>query len=168
MSRTALRRQLAVLSLLFMGLAVSVPASAQRGNPAVLGKLWQSRYNGPGGSSDGATALGVSPDGATVFVTGYSFGSKTSYDYATVAYDATSGSERWVARYKGQRNDFATVPGTSGQLERLSTQPQGMRLQDLWLSIGTVWSGAPCLLRRQVGALGWSVSPRCPTADSGR
>jgi hypothetical protein len=52
--------------------------------------LWVRRYNGPGNNVDVATALGVSPDGSKVFVTGFSFGSGTNYDHATVAYSASS------------------------------------------------------------------------------
>ena len=50
--------------------------------------LWASRYNGPGNETDSPTALGVSPDGSSVFVTGGSAGSTGNYDYATVAYRA--------------------------------------------------------------------------------
>jgi hypothetical protein len=39
-----------------------------------------------------------------VFVTGYSAGYNTSLDYATVAYDGTTGTERWVTRYNGPGN----------------------------------------------------------------
>ena len=42
--------------------------------------------------------MAVSPDGQTVFVTGYS-GSSTGDDYATVAYNAATGTPRWVKRY---------------------------------------------------------------------
>jgi hypothetical protein len=105
-TRTTLARQLALLSLWCMTLAISgsLPARAEGANPAARGTLWKARYNGPGSSSDGAAALGVSPDGATVFVTGYSFDPNTSYDDATVAYDAASGTRRWVARYNGPGN----------------------------------------------------------------
>jgi len=65
---------------------------------------WAARYNGPGNVDDVATAVGAAPDGATVFVTGYSAGSNTSLDYATVAYDAATGTERWLARYNGPGN----------------------------------------------------------------
>jgi hypothetical protein len=46
-------------------------------------------------------ALGVSPDGTTVFVSGTSIGRDGSFDYATVAYDASTGHGLWLARYNG-------------------------------------------------------------------
>jgi hypothetical protein len=67
--------------------------------------LWVKRYNGPGDDADYALALGVSPDGSAVFVTGYSYGSPFTIDYATVAYDASTGATLWVRRYNGPGND---------------------------------------------------------------
>jgi PQQ-like domain len=74
-------------------------------------ELWVARYDGPGHSYDLARALGVSPDGSTVYVTGQSFGTATNSDYGTVAYDASTGAELWTARYDGARNgpDAATA-----------------------------------------------------------
>src|SRR4030095_2468871 len=65
--------------------------------------LWLRRYNGPGNGSDSAQAIAVSPDGAKVFVTGYSDGADPgfSFDYATVAYDVATGRKLWLARYNG-------------------------------------------------------------------
>ena len=68
-------------------------------------KRWVARYNGPADDVDAASSLGVSPDGSRVFVTGESYGSTHTYDYATVAYDASSGTKRWVARYSGSADD---------------------------------------------------------------
>src|SRR5207302_8926010 len=78
-------------------------------------QLWAKRYNGPGNSDDGATALGVTPDGSTVFVTGTSWGSGTNVDYATLAYDASTGAKLWVKRYNGPVNnaDVAAAVGVS-------------------------------------------------------
>jgi len=78
-------------------------------------QLWVKRYNGPGNGDDGAHALGVSPDGSKVFVTGPSEGSASSYDYATVAYGASAGAQLWVKRYNGPANggDGAQALGVS-------------------------------------------------------
>jgi uncharacterized delta-60 repeat protein len=63
---------------------------------------WVARYDGPAGSEDDATALAVDHFG-DVFVTGRSTGLGTSYDFATVKYDAT-GAQMWAARYDGPAN----------------------------------------------------------------
>src|SRR5207249_4915568 len=78
-------------------------------------RLWVKRYNGPGNAYDLARALGVSPDGTTVFVTGSSLRSASTYDYATVAYDASTGARLWVKRYNGPANgsDGAYALGVS-------------------------------------------------------
>ena len=78
-------------------------------NASTGARLWVKRFNGVGNSCDFATALGVSPDGSTVLVTGQSVGSGTGYDYATVAYNASTGGQLWVKRYNGAINsdDFA-------------------------------------------------------------
>jgi DNA-binding beta-propeller fold protein YncE len=75
-------------------------------------KLWESRYNGPGNSYDYPAGLGVSPDGSKVFVTGQSDGTGSA-DYATVAYDSTTGSQQWVSRYDNGSNDGALALGLS-------------------------------------------------------
>jgi hypothetical protein len=49
---------------------------------AATGKqLWASRYNSPESGDDDADSVAVSPDGTTVFVTGWA-----AVGYATVAY----------------------------------------------------------------------------------
>src|SRR5262249_259356 len=59
-------------------------------------QLWVSRYNGPTSGFDRAFKVAVSPDGAAVYVTGWSDGGATSFDYATVAYNAATGAQLWV------------------------------------------------------------------------
>ncbi len=67
-------------------------------------QLWAAPYDGSIKDDDAPASLGVSPDGSRVFVTGESAGSGSSFDYATLAYDANSGAKLWVARYNGPGN----------------------------------------------------------------
>jgi DNA-binding beta-propeller fold protein YncE len=69
-------------------------------------QLWLKRYDGPAGSYDVAYALGVSPDGSTVYVTGTSRGLTSDLDYATIAYDASTGERLWARRSNGAGNSF--------------------------------------------------------------
>ncbi len=73
-------------------------------NAATGARLWVARYTGPAGSTGNfANALAVSPDGSKVFVTGASagkpIGNVSQYEYATVAYDSSTGASRWVRRF---------------------------------------------------------------------
>ena len=51
-------------------------------------RRWVSRYNGPGNSSDGGSAVVVSPGGGAVYVTGSSERALSAFtsDFATIAY----------------------------------------------------------------------------------
>src|SRR3990172_2375144 len=68
--------------------------------------LWVRRYNGPGNNTDLARALAVDGSG-NLYVTGWSVGSGTGDDYATIKY-SPAGDTVWVRRYNG--------PGNSGDL----------------------------------------------------
>ncbi|MHC4559546.1 MAG: SBBP repeat-containing protein [Planctomycetota bacterium] len=65
-------------------------------------ELWVARYNGPGNYYDNSKDIDVDGSG-NVYVTGWSKGSGTYYDYATIKYDP-NGNEQWVARYDGPAN----------------------------------------------------------------
>ncbi|MCI0746751.1 MAG: SBBP repeat-containing protein [Verrucomicrobia subdivision 3 bacterium] len=62
-------------------------------------ELWAARYDGPGNDFDRPTDLAVDEAG-NVYVTGYSWGSKTREDIVIIKYDS-SGNQLWVARYDG-------------------------------------------------------------------
>ncbi len=68
---------------------------------------WVRRYNGQGNGLDGATALTVDLSG-NIYVTGYSLGYLSYFDYATIKY-YPNGDTAWVRRYNGvaNGNDFA-------------------------------------------------------------
>ncbi|MBI4728404.1 MAG: PQQ-binding-like beta-propeller repeat protein [Acidobacteria bacterium] len=83
--------------------------------------LWEARHNGPGGLSDVANSVAVSPDGTGVFVTGSTTSSGSDPDYATVAYDASSGAPLWVARYEGPADGDDRAYG-------LAASPNGVRV----------------------------------------
>lgn len=91
-------------------------------------RLWARRYDGPADGDDLAFGVAGSPDSSTVFVTGWS--RSTSYDYATIAYDVSTGTKIWLKRFDGpghfddQASDIASAPdgstvfvtGTSGKV----------------------------------------------------
>ena len=66
--------------------------------------LWAKRYNGPRKSSDSANALALDAQG-NVYVTGYSMGDGSNYDYATIKY-SPNGERLWVRRYNGPGNGW--------------------------------------------------------------
>jgi hypothetical protein len=82
----------------------TIKYDASNGNEVWLAAA---RYDGPASGLDQAIAIAV--DGAgDVYVTGESEGVGTGSDYATIKYDASDGSEVWLAaaRYDGPANGF--------------------------------------------------------------
>jgi hypothetical protein len=79
---------------------------------------WVQRYNGPGNNQDVATSIAVDAVG-NVYVTGFSTGNGTSFDYCTIKYN-TSGVQQWVQRYNGTDNNddmaFSIVVDGSGSI----------------------------------------------------
>jgi len=80
---------------LCVGLVIILPTIS-------LAQGWVARYNGPDNYYDLAWAIALG-NSDNVYVTGWSWGSGTYMDYATVKYDS-SGVEQWVARYNGPGN----------------------------------------------------------------
>lgn len=69
--------------------------------------LWTNRYNGVGNKHDNASAIAVDGSG-NVFVTGYSAGSGSGLDYATIKY-SDDGVPLWTNRYNGPVNGGDTA-----------------------------------------------------------
>jgi glucose dehydrogenase len=69
-------------------------------------ELWTSRYDGDAAATDTPRASIVSPDGATLVVTGNSDGVGSDGDYATVAYDVATGAQLWATRHAGTANSL--------------------------------------------------------------
>jgi hypothetical protein len=84
------------LFLLAILLLTNIPAFAQ------VDTAWVRRYNGPGNFEDWAYAI-ATDDSGNVYVTGFSEGSGTSPDYATIKY-YPNGDTAWVRRYDGRAN----------------------------------------------------------------
>jgi uncharacterized delta-60 repeat protein len=63
---------------------------------------WVKRYNGPGNGDDQASAIAIDHKG-NVYVTGWSTGSGTGFDFTTIKYD-DDGDTKWVKRYNGPGN----------------------------------------------------------------
>ena len=82
---------------------------------------WARLYNGTGNANDRALAVTPSPDGSKVLVTGFSPGQGSGYDYATLAYDTTTGEAVWVRRYNGPGNG-------SDQAVSLAMSPDGSKV----------------------------------------
>ena len=66
------------------------------------GQEWVATYDGPAHSEDWPNALAVDATG-NVYVTGWSGGDDTFFDYATVKYNG-SGVQQWAARFNGPGN----------------------------------------------------------------
>jgi WD40 repeat protein len=84
-------------------------------------ELWKARYDGPTGREDQANAIGVSPDGSSLYVAGFSDGSNRKRDFITVAYKAASGDQRWARRYNGP-GDF------NDNIKAMAVSPDGSRI----------------------------------------
>jgi PQQ-like domain len=105
-----------------ISVGLHVPQLRNAGEAATGTQLWAAVYDGPAHGFDAAEAVVVSPDDGTVYVTGSSGGGTPSspgagpdsyvnnLDWATIAYDAATGPQKWVARLDGpvHGNEIAT------------------------------------------------------------
>jgi hypothetical protein len=91
---------------------------------------WARRYLGvPGYSEDFLTSVAITPNGSTVFVTGFGSDGTDHGDVATVAYDAGSGARLWTKRFDGGATDSA---------QNIAVDPTGMTVFVTGSSDGSV------------------------------
>lgn len=64
--------------------------------------IWTARYNGPASEIDFPTSI-AADNQDNVYVTGFSSGNGSSYDYATIKYN-NIGTEMWLVRFNGSGN----------------------------------------------------------------
>jgi outer membrane protein assembly factor BamB len=105
-------------------------------NAATGAQLWVKRYAGPGSGDDQAYSVAVSPSGGTVFVTGYTDTTSTSagYDYTTVAYNAATGAQLWLARYNGPAK-------STSEAYAVAVSPSGSTVYVTGYSYGCICGG---------------------------
>ena len=121
-------------------------------------QLWLARYNGPGNGRDTPWTMAASPDGSAVFVTGESLGNRTGRDYATVAYDAATGDQLWVARYDGL--GWATLANGWDTALDVAVSPNGSRVFVTGYSFGILTNNneyATVAYNAETGAELWWV-----------
>ncbi|MGH2575678.1 MAG: SBBP repeat-containing protein [Ignavibacteria bacterium] len=79
---------------------------------------WAARYNGPAGGADVGFSL-VNDDLGNVYVTGFSVGIGSDFDFLTVKYNS-AGDTVWTARFNGPGNStdqaFSIVRDNSGNI----------------------------------------------------
>ena len=128
---------------------------------------WVARYDGPASGDDGARALAVDGSG-NVYVTGYSSGSGTWFDYATVKYDA-SGAEQWVARYDGPASSedqaWALAVDGSGNVYVTGYSPGSLSTSDDYATVKYDAGGAEQWVRRYNGPASGEDEARALAVD---
>jgi WD40 repeat protein len=144
-----------VLPVLVASLMGALSASASAPAAPGGGEEWTGRYDGPGHAYDVAYAAAVSPDGSTVFVTGSSEGAGSLDDYATIAYDATTGAPRWARRYNGPGNEsdyaYAVAVSPDGTKVFVTGRSPGPNMGDAATIAYDAATGATDWVRRYDG-----------------
>lgn len=93
-------------------------------------RRWTASYPDSSTTEDArGNALALSPNGSTLFVTGSSWcsacGGSTHRRFLTMAYDASTGTRLWVARYDAQGEGFSIAVSPDGSRLFVSGQADG-------------------------------------------
>ncbi|MCX6162278.1 MAG: SBBP repeat-containing protein [Ignavibacteriae bacterium] len=121
-------------------------------------QLWLKTYNGPGNGYDPSSSIAVDNSG-NVYISGYSQGVGTMYDFATIKYDA-AGNELWVKRYHGG-NDYGLSLAIDNSGNVYVTGTNGSD----YITIKYDAAGNELWLRAYDGGSGWDEA-RCVVVDN--
>jgi len=99
------------------------------------GQSWIARYDGPAGDEDQPYGIAVD-DSGYVYVTGTSWGTGTSHDFATVKY-GTSGETLWVRRFDGAASGSDHARGIAVSGDRVAVTG-GVAGPDLYTDLFTI------------------------------
>ena len=131
------------------GAAFTAVRTASVHAPATSGtQLWVARYSGPNpgqATSNTATSVATSRDGNTVFITGYSYGGASGFDYVTAAYNATTGKQLWLTRYKGADN-------STDEAKQVAVSPSGKQV------FVTGWRQNPSTLGQEYATVAYNAA----------
>ncbi len=131
----------------------TVAYSAATGN-----QLWASRYNDAANQGDGALSMAVSPDGARVFVTGYSYSRTATQNYVTVAFDAATGRQLWVSHYNGPDGAAESVAVSPGGTTVYVTGSIQRRTGNEFATVAYSAADGTQLWARRCNSDAWSVA----------
>jgi hypothetical protein len=94
------------------------------------GAVAWSRHWDNAGLEDDPTSLAVAPDGSRIYVTGLTEAASGQIDYATIAYNASTGTKLWVRTYDGPAGGFDAALS-------VAADPGGARVYVTGSSAGT-------------------------------
>lgn len=147
MGRTTVRRRTVPIAVAALCLVATLarPALAAAGD-----RLWIKAFAGTRHRGDRATAMAISPDGHTVFVTGEQGGLESS----TVAYEARSGARLWDVHHASMVYPIVATNGRRVFVTGLDLDGRGFLTFALDADTGAVrWT------RRYHGPVGSSGTP---------
>jgi outer membrane protein assembly factor BamB len=112
-------------------LSATAPALADMPNPDCLPDSvcpeWTTRYDAAA-LYDHAFDIVTSSDGARVYVTGASTSTAGGLDYLTIAYNAGTGQQLWIARYDSPNHGADAPAGASALGTAIAISADGNRI----------------------------------------
>lgn len=132
-------------------------------------QLWATSSSADAALPHRVGSVGVSPDGATVFLTGYKIAGDFNWDYDTVAFDAASDARLWTASYDGPAhgNDQPTAlaVSTDGTKVFVTGRSPSETAEDYATVAYSTTTGAQLWVARYNGAIGGPDQARAIAAS---